>query len=312
MDPKQWLAPPVANDASGSRTNAPYIAILALHHYFWHKRDNNSYQVTGMTTADDSIKNMFPLVKLFFTDLLSGTRDCTVDHNQHTKWTSEELHKTLVAKTAENVEKLHAAGAVGPLFGISGFETQSTEEREGKRDFGKLLASNLEWGLVFWGSPHFADSNWDLCHGCKETTTSEDFKSSSFESMAYLAPRAFIMMTFSAKYKLEFWHPLYNKSKGRHLVITKGYARQYRPIGSGRNYRCLAQTTMVAMLVPYKLMKCIEYFDDGMDIGKTLLNIVDQLGPSERAIELGGQDFSMSAEILLSHRFGKLWIKPHE
>ena len=260
---------------------------------------NADDRTLGSLTAE---RDLLLLNKLYFTDLINASVDATPagDDDEH-----DDLNRQLVYRVTVNSQRLQAAGATGPVYGVSGFETSPEDERKGFRQFPKLLHSGLEFGLVYWGSPHFADYDTDKCHGGSFKEDPSQFKTNCFESIAWLAPRAFVMITFDAKYKLEFWHPLYKKSDGRDLIVTKAYTRGYRPTASGRHFARLGgHTTMVAMLVPYNMRGLVTYKDDvGCDIGITLFNIIKHLGCNQRAIELGGQDFGLSREIMIaSHR----------
>eukprot|EP00959_Pyramimonas_sp_CCMP1952_P380541 7972566-Pyramimonas_sp.AAC.1 len=58
---------------------------------------------------------------------------------------------------------------------------------------------------------------------------------------------------------------------------------------------------MVAMLVPSRFRSCVAWMGDAIDVGLTMLNVISNLEESEIAIELGGQTFAMSKEIVLAH-----------
>eukprot|EP00959_Pyramimonas_sp_CCMP1952_P021700 457364-Pyramimonas_sp.AAC.1 len=65
----------------------------------------------------------------------------------------------------------------------------------------------LNYGLVFWGSPHWAsvhDSAW------RQWKDSSPFKTNAWENMSWLSGDALCLMMFGAKYKVEFWPPTFN------------------------------------------------------------------------------------------------------
>eukprot|EP00959_Pyramimonas_sp_CCMP1952_P255136 5329090-Pyramimonas_sp.AAC.1 len=114
-----------------------------------------------------------------------------------------------------------------------------------------------------WGSPHWSDSPDGTTQHFRDSNT---FKTNAFESMSWLSGSAFIIETFPSRYGPEFWHPAYNK-KGvadtrakRSLLVTEGFFREYRPLGSGAEFRFLqdeSEATMVAMLVPQRFSQCV-------------------------------------------------------
>ena len=62
----------------------------------------------------------------------------------------------------------------------------------------------------------------------------------------------------------------------------------------------LREPTFVAMLVPTRFRECLHYKDDKIDVGNTFLAVLGKLSPLERAIEVGGQTFSLSYEVHLA------------
>eukprot|EP00959_Pyramimonas_sp_CCMP1952_P285643 5972565-Pyramimonas_sp.AAC.1 len=93
---------------------------------------------------------------------------------------------------------LRAGGASGPFYGISGFK----DHRVPYREFPQVTSDPIS--LVYWGSPHWSHKDDSATAQFK---SSEQSKTNSFESMAWLALNAFILMTFGCFYKVEFWQP---------------------------------------------------------------------------------------------------------
>ena len=126
--------------------------------------------------------------------------------------------------------------------------------------------------------------------------------------MAWLAPDAAVMMTFSSACKLEFYHPLWKKPQilfgSRQLIVAEAHSRKYYPVASGAMLQPVRPNTsfMVAMLIPARLRTSVVYVDSitvcKIDIGATLSNIIEALLPQEKPIELCGQTFPLSCEIL--------------
>ena len=73
-------------------------------------------------------------------------------------------------------------------------------------------------------------------------------------------------------------------------------------MGPGPERRQLSEgkPTYVAMLVPGRFLHCVCYAGEKIDLGKTLVAVLNSLRPSERAVELGGQTFNLSYEIHLA------------
>eukprot|EP00959_Pyramimonas_sp_CCMP1952_P458666 9476990-Pyramimonas_sp.AAC.1 len=59
---------------------------------------------------------------------------------------------------------------------------------------------------------------------------------------------------------------------------------------------------MVAMLVPQRFRCALTYRDHQIDVGKTMLRVMELFQENEFAIELGGQTYSLSYEINLARQ----------
>ena len=57
---------------------------------------------------------------------------------------------------------------------------------------------------------------------------------------------------------------------------------------------------MVAMLVPQKLSQCVVWRGHQVDVGMTLIHIMNNLQDQERALDLGGQQYGLSYEMHLA------------
>ena len=246
---------------------------------------------------------LFPLWQLYLTDLSDRLDKGPI---QPDPTSNDDDADTIEKEARSNIKRLQSEGANGPYFRISGFPTSDSEPF---KEFTTLLnGPPVRFSLVYWGSPHWADSDAEQNHGCSHRTTNDEFKTNAFESMAWLAPDAAVMMTFSSAYKLEFYHPLWKKPQilfgSRQLIVAEAHSRKYHPVASGAMLQPVRPNTslMVAMLIPARLRTRVVYVDSitvsKVDIGATLSNIVEALLPQEKAIELGGQTFSLSCEIL--------------
>ena len=58
--------------------------------------------------------------------------------------------------------------------------------------------------------------------------------------------------------------------------------------------------TMIALLVPERFMNCIIQRGVKIDVGMTFLRCLQNLSENERAIELGGQTYCLSMEMVLA------------
>eukprot|EP00959_Pyramimonas_sp_CCMP1952_P150828 3156530-Pyramimonas_sp.AAC.1 len=145
-------------------------------------------------------------------------------------------------------------GAKGPFFTISGLPTSSDKFTT----YDKMMFNDqvLQYGLVFWGSPHWGETSED---NWNKWESSGQFKTNAMESMSWHSPRALCVMTFSEDYKVEFRSPFYNNDKNtpdirvpRKLEICQAYFRRYHPLMSGKELHKVHGTkrVMVAMLVP--------------------------------------------------------------
>ena len=236
-----------------------------------------------------------PLSRLVLTDQVEQKIDQFEDP------TEEEI--MLLGTTRENLMSLKTLGAQGPYYGISGLIDEHCEQYDKWME-----AYNI--GLVFWGSPHWSEVK-DRSRFRFRCTA--DFKTNAFGSMSWHSPSAFVLMTFPEKYGVEFYQPKYNEYYAsmrkdpridRCLFVTEGAFRQYKPLASGSQYYEICKQgkrIMVAMLVPQRFMPCVHWRDEKIDVGRTLLSVLNRLSPhAEIAMELGGQSFSLSMEIILA------------
>ena len=242
----------------------------------------------GESTSDAR----FPYSRLILTDLeQQGVPDPNND-------AAVLLHQ----QTSHNVKVLTDCGVSGPRDKISGFASQTYTS------FDKI---GVPIGMAFWGSPHWASKDQDSVTSHMES--SQEFKTNAFESMGWLAGSAMILMCFNENYKVEFWHPLFNKKHGtepdtrdpRQLTVLEGYFRQYQPIVSGSEHHLIGggkhPRVLVAMLVPERFRDLLTYKGPKLDVGKTMYRILQTLQQGqEYAIELGGQSFELAYEIHLA------------
>ena len=160
--------------------------------------------------------------------------------------------------------------------------------------------------MAYWGSPHWSDN---ADHDTSGKPTSDAFKTNAWESMRWLSKNSFNCITFSEKYRVEFWPPQWKKKgekeflpRGRQLIVGEGYFREYEPLGSGGERKPDPEglPTYVAMLVPARFRGCLHYKDEKIDFGQTCWAVLNKLTHMERAVELGGQTFSLSYEVYLA------------
>ena len=237
-----------------------------------------------------SIEQTLPYSKLILTDLEGHTED---PNNEK----SAALHREI----DNHVAILKHGGAQGPYHGISGLPSTAAF-----KDYSQI--GEFEIGLAYWGSPHWSDN---ADHDTLGMPTSDVFKTNAWESMRWISRNSLNCITFGEKYKVEFWPPQWKEKgekeslpKGRQLIVDEGYFRAYEPMASGGALEPLqhaGQPTYVAMLVPQRFRECLCYTgDQTIDFGRTCLAVLNKLAPMERAVELGGQTYSLSFEIHLA------------
>ena len=120
-------------------------------------------------------------------------------------------------------------------------------------------------------------------------------------------------MTFPACYGVEFWNPQYNQKHGegvvdyrseRIFVVAPAHLRRYTPMSSGSELSPINEpgrvNTMIALLVPERFMNSIIKRGVTIDVGMSFLRCLQNLTENERAIELGGQTYCLSVEMVLA------------
>ena len=192
-----------------------------------------------------------------------------------------------------------------PINHVTGFAKQPGDPTKVKEPK-DILSRHIEIGLLFWGSPHFNSSACsDEHHGSMKSGAT--YKTEAFESIAWMAPRAFVIMPFPDKYRVEFYQPQYDKdAEHRVLIVARAYVRNYRPMTSSNGYRypianTNAEQVMVAMLVPPRFLHCISYVEGKVDFGKTCLRVLGSLTSAECGVALGCYDLSCEMEIVLAY-----------
>ena len=254
-------------------------------------RDHMDIDGLGTSIADLHLREQSqPYCKLILTDLEDHAEDANNEN-------SVALHK----EKNKHVAILKNGGAQGPTYDISGFQSASNSQFT---DYAKMTIYDI--GMVYWGSPHWSDN---ADHDTRGIQTSDDFKTNAWESMRWLSKNSFNCITFGEKYKVEFYAPQWKEKgekevlpRGRRLIVGEGYFREYEPLGSGGERETISEglPTYVAMLVPARFWGCLHYKDEKIDFGQTCWAVLNKLAPMERAIELGGQTFSLSYEIHLA------------
>ena len=247
-----------------------------------------------------------PQAKEVFGPTLPYKRLILTDLEEH-KYLFPE-HSKLQQLTRSNTKTLCDSGAAGPFSGISGFAVGPESQFKSFDEFAKKMGKEL--GLVCWGSPHWGETADQNTRGFKD---SAQFKTNAWESMAWLAGSACVLMTFHECYKVEFWGPTYTKPKEtdtravRELRVMPGYFRQYSPLMSGPVYNRVCdladKRVMVALLIPKECQDLVTKHSDGRcDVGMTMLKIYQQMEHSGKcAMELGGQSYCLSMEIHLAY-----------
>lgn len=192
----------------------------------------------------------------------------------------------------------------GPFNAVSGFAKQEADSADVQVPE-DIIPAGTKVGMLLWGSPH---PNPSACtgqyHGSHDTGA--DYKTQAFESMAWLAPEAFIAMPFPEKYRVEFYQPLHHKSAvARTLVVTRIHVQQYVPMCSSNGYRYSIygvdkDSIMVAMLVPPRYLSCLSFKEGALDLGMTILNVLLVMPADERGVALGCYDLSCEMEIYLA------------
>jgi len=232
---------------------------------------------------------MFPFYKIMLTDL-----------NEHIPKLENAAEMELRKLIHANLKTLCDLGACGPVYNVSGFVSKN-----GNHKLFSTITMGHPIGLVYWGSPHWADTRDRYNFQFK---SSQEFKTSAFESMSWNAPTGVVAMSFPEVYGVEFWHPVYKKRCREAdtrvegvLLVAQGYWRQYLPMSSGNELQQIHEgsdtRTMIAMLVPMRFMPCLKWKGAKIDVGATFLSIMRTIDRTEKVLELGGQTFAMSMEI---------------
>jgi hypothetical protein len=221
---------------------------------------------------------------------------------------SESAHDRLLS----NLKRLQQHGAVTddgmPFNRVSGFP-KSKDEDSAIRNPAELF-SNKDLKLLFWGSPHPRLSAYDMllkCHGSK--AIAETYKTQAFESMAWLCPTGVVAMTFSVKYRVEFYQPCNDPTaRNRALICAKMYSRSYVPMSSSPGLRFAvpgnaANDVMLAVLMPPSLLDCLCWKEEQIDFGITILNILRVMGENEYGCALGIYDGSLEMELVEASSF---------
>ena len=239
-----------------------------------------------------------PYSQIILTDLEAPAQD-----------TNNERSVELFDEIQRNLTKLQLGGAQGPHYGISGFRVPSE-----RMDYARVAErEGFKVGMAYWGSPDWSHNRMPRYFDhdtIPHTTTSDVFKTNAWESMRWLSRDCFNCITFSPKDKVEFYPPQWKRQDeredfptGRQLIVGEGYFRQYVPLMSGGQRHPISlpgEPILVAMLVPTRFRECLHYTQERLDFGKTCLAVLNTLAPTERAIELGGQTFSLTFEIHLA------------
>jgi hypothetical protein len=190
-----------------------------------------------------------------------------------------------------------------PFTNVSGFAKEA-RDTEIKNPI-DVVPAGCSIGLLLWGSPHRNPSDCsDKRHGSLKQ--SETHKTESFESMAWLAPNAFVCMAFPDRYPVEFYGPSQSGAH-RRLLVDKAYLRDYVPMASSNALRYTIKDVdkdhvMVACLVPPRFWWCLTFVDNHLDLGRTLLNVLSALSPTEQGVSLGCYDLSCEMEIAIACR----------
>ena len=255
---------------------------------------------SGSTLPHPERGQSLPYSQIILTDLEAPAQDT---HNEKSVELFEEV------KT--NLATLQSGGAQGPHYGISGFRLQSAHPYVDYASMAEGLGFTV--GVAYWGSPDWSHNRIPRYFDhdpIPHTTASDDFKTNAWESMRWLSRDCFNCITFSPKDKVEFYPPQWKRQDegedfptGRQLIVGEGYFRQYVPLMSGGLRRPISwkrEPTFVAMLVPTRFRECLHYTQERLDFGKTCLAVLNKLAPTEVAIELGGQTFSLTFEIHLA------------
>ena len=253
---------------------------------------------SGIIAAHPVRVQSVPYSQIILTDLEAPAQD-----------TNNERSVELFDEIQRNLTTLQLGGAHGPHYGISGFRVPSE-----RMDYVRVAERlGFKVGMAYWGSPDWSHNRMPRYFDhdtIPHTTTSDVFKTNAWESMRWLSRDCFNCITFSPKDKVEFSPPQWTRQDcredfptGRQLIVGEGYFRQYVPLMSGGLRHPVSwkrEPTFVAMLVPTRFRECLHYTQERLDFGKTCLAVLNKLAPTEVAIELGGQTFSLTFEIHLA------------
>ena len=262
------------------------------------------------------------LSKLYLTDL-HRLMPVAVDHteskdgdNGAIRWRPLSGTETAYARMISNVERLARMGAVTdnglPFDQVTGFPITKKDRinMPGVRTPKEVIgATGGKVKLLMWGSPHPQPSSAvGASHGMKSKC--EKGKTGAFEAMSWACDGTSIM-TFSAKYNVEFLQPQHcyfeETPRNRLLMVGRMHAEEYVPMASGNGLRYTVPDadigdTMIAMLVapehlPYLVFNC----NGGkIHFGQTCASIIAVLKDDEFAVALGVYDLSLEMEIYLA------------
>ena len=216
-----------------------------------------------------------------------------------------DAEESAFARMMKNIEVLKLHGAMVDTNGlpwekVSGFERLAGEDVLNPAEIFK----DKKLRLLMWGSPHSNPSSNDgALHGSK-AGSNDDYKTNAFESMAWLCPEGVIAMTFSSKYKVEFYQPCADPTAhDRLLICGRMIAGGYLPMASSDGLRygipdASKDDTMLALLLPPRFVGCLVMGEGRINLKATLRNVLQALAEDEFACALGVYDCSLEMELL--------------
>ncbi len=213
--------------------------------------------------------------------------------------------ETAYERLAKNLTCLIGAGAITnggkPYEKVSGFPKEDGDDDAVRNPAEMFPEKKLK--LLLWGSPHWNPS---ACNGAFHGSMDDGprYKTNAFESMAWLCPAGTVVMTFPAKFAVEFFQPCsHPDAASRFLICGKMFSRSYVPMVSSDGLRytisdTTVDDTMIAILSPPSLVACVAFEGDRIDFGLTMRQILHALGEDEYGCALGVYDCSLEMELM--------------
>jgi hypothetical protein len=248
------------------------------------------------------------LTKLALTDLSPLCPPKALPELPETSWQGRQPldgQETAYERLQKNLSTLIGEGALtndGKLYEkVSGFPKEAGDGDAVLNPADLFPDKKLK--LLLWGAPHWNPS---ACNGTFHGSMDDGqkYKTNAFESMAWQCTAGTVVMTFPAKFVVEFFQPCYHPdAASRVLMCGKMFSRSYVPMVSSDGLRytirdATIDDTMIAILLPPSLVACVAFKEDRIDFGLTIRQFLRALGEDEYGCALGVYDCSLERELV--------------